>query len=158
LYLQSLLTIIPRELFELRTTFTEKENELFPLILASEEITTNHEKAICNCNSPVCVFILMEVQSTQYYDFSFLNEEHLTSTKYSSKRSLIQSNHTISYSNRLYNPGLNMAASAEVRRNRNDNIADDINTPVPEVDADVRRGPHILFGYGGQIRSTRCHT
>jgi len=54
LYLQSLLTIIPRELLVLRT-FTEKENDLFPVILASEEITTNHEKAICNCNSLVCV-------------------------------------------------------------------------------------------------------
>jgi len=46
-----------------------------------------------------------------------------------------------------------------VLRNGNVVITDDINLPVPEVgDADVGRGPHILFGYGGQFRGVRCHT
>jgi hypothetical protein len=40
-----------------KKTFTEKQNDLFPLILASEKITTNHEKAIYNCKSLVCVYI-----------------------------------------------------------------------------------------------------
>jgi len=46
----------------------------------------------------------------------------------------------------------------EVWRNGNDAITDDINAPVREVDAEVGRGPHIIFRCGGQVRGARCHT